>query len=160
MAKSITINTSHEFTTGRGETETVADALAWVEKYMSGEDEDGESTGPAYTPADLIVYAVRRLRALHKDNKRHEKGVLASRLYAPRIDMVEKAPRGVVEAVATLDAIQDKLNGGKPEPKKAPAKKPAPKGSPARGAANKAKHEAKQARKATKADAGGAHVEF
>jgi hypothetical protein len=159
MAK-FTIDTTHKFTTGRGETETVAEALAWAMKHLNGEDEETGEETVAYTPADLIVYAVRRLRALNKDGKRHASGKLASRLYAPRLDNVEKAPRGVVEAVATLDAIQEKLNGeSKPATKAAPTK--APKGSPARGAQVKAKHEAKQARKAAaKHDAGGAAVEF
>jgi hypothetical protein len=129
MPKNIEINPSHKFTSGRGETETVAEALAWVEKHMSGED--GESDGPAYTPGDLIVYAVRRLRALHKDGKRHASGKLATRLYAPRIDALKegtKVPKLLVEAVANLDTVQAALHPEPKAPSKGPAKpKPTPK---------------------------------
>jgi Na+-transporting methylmalonyl-CoA/oxaloacetate decarboxylase gamma subunit len=109
MAK-LSIDTSHVFTSGRGEKETVAQALAWASKHA-----------PELEPADLIVYAVRRLRALHKDVARVEKGVLASRLYSPRIDMLDKAPKGLVAAVESIGAVAERLH---PEP--APAAKPKP----------------------------------
>lgn len=95
--KPLTIPLDHTFTSGRGETETVAAALAWLVANMPESD---------YTPGDLIVYAVRRLRALHSDGKRHASGALAERLYKPRLDNVEKAPRGVVEAVKALGEVQ------------------------------------------------------
>lgn len=129
MAKTISINTEHVYTS-RGETETVAEALAWVNKYMTEETEDGEGERPSYTPADLIVYAVRRLRALHKDGKRAASGKLASRLYAPRLDLVNtekvKIPAALKAAVESIDAAEAKLN---PEPTPKPAKKAAPKAS-------------------------------
>jgi hypothetical protein len=87
MAKNLSIPTSHTFTTGRGETETVEHALAWL-----------ASKGYELTPGDLLVYAVRRLRALSKDNARIGKGVLASRLYSPRL-VGEKVPKALVAAV-------------------------------------------------------------
>lgn len=129
MAKTISINTEHVYTS-RGESETVAEALEWVNKHMTEETEVGER--PSYTPADLIVYAVRRLRALHKDGKRVASGKLASRLYAPRLDLVNtekvKIPAALKAAVESIDAAEAKLN---PEPKPAPkpAKKAAPKAS-------------------------------
>lgn len=105
MAKSITINTGHEY---KGE--TVAEALAWVEKNTGGEDEEGNDTGPAYSPADLIIYGVRRLRALHKDGKRHASGKLASTLYAPRLDALTKdAPRKLATLVETIHQVGEKL---------------------------------------------------
>jgi hypothetical protein len=168
MAKSITIQSSHTFTTGRGETETVEQALAWVEKHMGGEDEDGESTGPSYTPADLIVYAVRRLRALHKDGKRFASGKLAARLYAPRLAEGMTVPKKLVEAVGSIDEVQEKLDEAtKPAPKKEtkkPAAKPAPKketkpaAKPAKTVPTARPPTVRKA--AAKHDAGGAVVEF
>ena len=120
MAKSISISTAHGYIS-KGETETVAKALAWVEKHMSDEDEEtGETTGPAYTPGDLIVYAVRRLRALHKDGKRHAAGKLARRLYAPRLDNVEKAPKALAALVTSVHEAGEKLAPKKPTRKAKP----------------------------------------
>jgi hypothetical protein len=118
MAK-LSIDTSHVFTSGRGETETVAAALAWASKHA-----------PELEPADLIVYAVRRLRALSKDNARVDSGKLASRLYSPRLDNVTKVPRALVAAVESIGALAERLH---PEP--APVAKPAAK--PVRKVASK-----------------------
>jgi hypothetical protein len=109
MAKSITINLDHTYTS-KGRTLSVAEALAWVEKVTSEVDEEtGEETGPAYDAGDLIVYAVNRMRALHKDGKRYRSGKLAARLYAPRLDHVEHAPKPLVQAVEAIDAAEEKL---------------------------------------------------
>lgn len=117
MAKSISISLDHTFTS-KGRATTVAEALAWVEKNTGDTDEEtGEETGPAYDPGDLIVYAVNRMRALHKDGKRYRAGKLASRLYAPRLDHVERAPRPLVQAVEAIDAAEEKL-ATKPTAKK------------------------------------------
>lgn len=132
MAKHISINLDHAFTS-RGESETVKEALAWVEKHVTSEDEEGESI-PAFTPGDLLVYAVRRLRALHKDAKRYDAGRLASRLYAPRLDNVEHAPKALTVAVASIDAVSERL--AKPAPK-APAVRKA--GTPFKAQSRKVK---------------------
>lgn len=141
MAKTLSIDLNHTFTSGRGESETVKDALHWINANMSTENEEtGEETIP-FTPADLIVYAVRRLRALHKDGKRYSAGKLATRYYAPRLDNVKdgaKVARKLVQGVTLVHEAAE------------PTRK-TPKGSPARGAQVKAKHEAKQVRKAAKA---------
>lgn len=80
------------------------------------------------SPASIIAatdYAVRRKLALHKDTKRHAAGKLASRLYAPRVDMVEKVPRALVAAVESIDAVAEKLAEKPTKPAKNTPKKPA-----------------------------------
>lgn len=162
MSKTITIQTAHQFKSGRGETETVAEALEWIEKHMSTTDEETGEESISYTPADLIVYAVRRLRALHKDNKRHDAGKLATRLYAPRLDMIdpEKAsvPKALREAVESIDAVQEKLH---PTPKAEPKAKKEPKAKAAKIAKAPAKAKAPKVKKAAKVQAptGGAAKE-
>jgi hypothetical protein len=120
MAKTISIDLSHVFTSGRGEEESVKDALRWLADHMSETDEEsGEETIP-FTPADLIVYAVRRLRALHKDNKRYGSGKLANRYYAPRLDNVKdgtKVARKLAQGVTLVHEAAER-------PAKAPARKP------------------------------------
>jgi hypothetical protein len=117
MAKTITINVEHAFQS-RGDKETVREALAWLEKNMSGEDEEtGEEAGPAYEPGDLIVYAVRRLRALHRDGRRHKAGKLAAHLYAPRLDNVQRAPKKLAALVETVHEVGEKLAPKRPAAK-------------------------------------------
>jgi hypothetical protein len=143
MAKSISISVEHEFVSGRGESETVREALAWLNSHMASEDEEtGETTVP-FTPGDLIVYAVRRLRALHKDGKRYASGKIASRLYATRLDNVSdkvKVSKKLAGAVETIHEVA--AANGKPAPKKETKKAPAAKPAP--------KKETKKARKAAK----------
>jgi hypothetical protein len=117
MPKTITISLDHTYTS-KGRTMTVAEALAWVEKTTSEVDEEtGEETGPAYEPGDLICYAVNRMRALHKDGKRYRSGKLATHLYAPRLENVEKAPKPLVQAVEVIDAAEEKLRPPEPKPR-------------------------------------------
>ncbi len=101
--KTIIIDPKHIFTSGRGESESVADALKWYEENMASEE-----GGALYSPADLIVYAVRRLRALHKDQARCARGKLASRLYSPRLDPVkdENIPKALTAAVDSIEAVK------------------------------------------------------
>jgi hypothetical protein len=109
MPKSISISLDHAYTS-QGRTMTVGEALVWVIKNTNESDEEaGEEGGSAYDPGDLIVYAVNRMRALHKDGKRFRSGKLASRLYAPRLSKVEHAPRPLVQAVEAIDATEAKL---------------------------------------------------
>jgi hypothetical protein len=136
MAKSISINLDHTFTSGRGEEETVRDALKWLEANMSTEDEDTGETLVPFTPADLVVYAVRRLRALHKDGKRYDAGKLATRYYAPRLDNLSDKVRPPRKLVGAVETIHEVANGDKPKatPKPAAPAKAAPKAAPAKAA--------------------------
>ena len=131
MAKTISIDPSHVYTS-RGDSMTVREALAWVADNMT--DEEGAAT---YSPADLIVYGVRRLMALHKDGKRYGAGKLASRFYAPRLDNLSdkvRAPKPLVTAVAVIHEVAERAHAAAPASKpapvktarKAPASKPAP----------------------------------
>lgn len=129
MSKTVTIRTDHEYES-KGKKITVGEALEWVEKHMVDESEDGEGEGtPKYSPGDLICYAVNRMKALHKDQRRYDKGVLAERRYAPRIDNVENKPRklaGLVEEVhATAPAKPKPEKAAKPRKARKPAKRKA-----------------------------------
>lgn len=133
MAKTISIDLSHEFVSGRGESETVKDALAWYASHMA--DEDGNVP---MTAGDLLVYAVRRLRALHKDGNRHAAGKLASRFYAPRLDNLStkvKVPKALAGAVETIHSVGEKTSAPvKPARKAAPSKSAPTPTKPARKA--------------------------
>lgn len=123
MSKTITIRTDHEYES-KGRKTTVQEALDWIEKHTSDVDEEtGEDSGPAYTPGDLICYAVNRMKALHKDGKRYKKGILAERRYAPRVDQVENKPRKLAALVEEVHATAP----AKPKPEKRPAKPRKPK---------------------------------
>lgn len=109
---------------------SVRAALKWVEDH-AGEDEEGNVEVPDVEW--VIIYAVRRMVALHKDEKRYDSGKLAERRYAPRIDNVEKAPRKLHIAVEEVHSTQEKKPEAKPKaPKRVKAKdrkpgeKPAP----------------------------------
>lgn len=121
-SKNISISLDHTFESGRGETETVREALTWIAEHMS--DEEGNVP---FTPADLIVYGVRRLRALHKDGKRYGSGKLAARLYSPRLDNLSdkvRPPKKLAAAVETIHEVASEAH--KPAPKKAPRKSATP----------------------------------
>jgi hypothetical protein len=64
------------------------------------------------SPAAVLAatdYAVRRKVALHKDAKRHAAGKLASRLYAPRLDNIAKAPGKLATLVSNVHEVAEKL---------------------------------------------------
>ncbi len=123
MAQKITIDMNHTFVSGRGEEESVKDALAWYRDNF--EDDDGNVP---YEPADLLVYAVRRLRALSKDNARHDAGKLARRFYSPRLDNVKdkaRVPRKLAQGATLIHeaAASAEKKESKPTTKKATTKK-------------------------------------
>lgn len=153
MAKSISISLAHVYTS-RGEQESVEDALRWLDKNMSSTDEETGEETIAYTPADLIVYAVRRLRALHKDGKRHGAGKLASRFYGPRVDKLEKVPAVLARAVEAVDEASDKLHPVAKAPTKAKATKTSKRAEQEKAprAKDRTQHEAERG-KGTKAKA-------
>lgn len=64
------------------------------------------------TPATVLAaldYAARRKMALAKDRTRYEKGKLATRLYRPRVENVEKVPKPLAQAVETIERAAEKL---------------------------------------------------
>jgi hypothetical protein len=130
-AKSVTIPLDHVYTSRAGEI-TVAQALAWVEKHATSEDEDGNVS--TYTPGDLICYAVRRMMALASDNRRVARKVAPARIYTPRteVDGAAKNADAVKAAAREMFAKALHISAAAPAPKarkiaKAPkAAKPAP----------------------------------
>jgi outer membrane biosynthesis protein TonB len=101
---------------------TVREALKWIEGH-STEGEDGEVEVPSVEY--LLIYAVRRMVALHKDQKRHDSGKLADRRYAPRVDQLERKPPKLAALVEGVHSTQEKKPEAKAAPK--PAKKATPK---------------------------------
>lgn len=117
MAKSLTVNTSHTFMS-KGTEHTLSDLLQWADEHLC----DEETEEPKYSPADLMCIGVLRLKALHKDAKRHEAGKLPQRFYVPRIDNLEKVPAPLKALVDEGERVEEKYAPEKPAPKAKPAK--------------------------------------